>query len=79
MIYARKPYMDARRAARLAAGDRQYSVWFTPQAWAYLRIARQNGRSVEKVIEDALEREAAQVVRTERLKTQQMHEEQATQ
>jgi len=67
MTYARKPYMDARRAARLKNGDRQYSVWFTPQAWADL-LGAKNGRSVEATIADALTREAGRVEVIEQIK-----------
>jgi len=78
MTYARKPYMDARRAARLASGYRQYSVWFTPQAWADLLSAK-NGRSVEATIADALQRERIFLQRESLLEQQRQHDEQATQ
>jgi len=78
MTYARKPYMDARRAARLASGYRQYSVWFTPQAWADL-LAAEGARSVEATIADALRQEAIRAELHAQLVILRQHDEQATQ
>jgi hypothetical protein len=67
MTYKRKPYMTAWRNKRLAAGDTQRSVWFTPQALAHL-LAAKGTRSVEATIADALAREAGRAEVIEEIK-----------